>query len=414
MFDLDKWQEIFATIQKNKLRTILTGFTVAWGIFMLIILLGAGKGLKNGIEYGFRSSNTNSIWIFGGQTTVAYKGIKPGRDVKLNNDDYENVKTKIHGIELISSRYDMHDSLGQNKVSYKKESGSFEIRAVYPDYIDLESASLVKGRLLNPLDLKEARKVAIISTEMVKTLFKDKNPIGEYVKANGFPFEVVGIFEDEDQWPQNNRCMYLPVTTMQMIYGSREFYILSTSIKPGTTVKESKEIVKNIRNNVSLNHNVDPEDLSALYINNSLEIYQRNMSVVSGIEFFIWIIGIMTIIAGIVGISNIMMIVVKERTKEIGIRKAIGAKPWSITGMIVQESIFITAIAGYVGLVLGIGLLELISAKMPVNDSFRNPSVDINLAIIATLILIIAGALAGLFPAFKAARIKPIVALRDE
>jgi putative ABC transport system permease protein len=414
MFNIDLWQEIFTTIRQNKLRTVLTGFTVAWGIFMLIILLGAGNGLKNGIVYGFRSSNTNSIWIIGGQTSVAYKGIKPGRDVKLNNDDYEEVGTKIKGIDLTSSRYDMRNTNGDNRVAYKTESGNFDIRAVYPDYIELEGASLKEGRLLNPLDIKESRKVAIISTEMVKTLFKKEDPIGKYIMANGFPFEVVGVFEDEDQWPSNNRCMYLPVSTMQVIYGSREFNILSTSIKPGTSLKKSKEIVEEIRKDVEKKHTIDSTDQSALYIINSLERYQQNMSLISGIEFFVWIIGIMTIIAGIVGISNIMMIVVKERTKEIGIRKAIGAKPWSITGMIVQESIFITSVAGYVGLVLGIGLLELINAKMPENNSFRDPSVDINLAIVATIILIVAGALAGLLPALRAAKIKPIVALRDE
>lgn len=414
MFDLDKWQEIFATIKQNKLRTILTGFSIAWGIFMLIILLGAGKGLQNGIEYGFRASNNNSIWIVGGQTSIAYKGMQPGRTITLNNDDYENVKTKVPGTDLISSKYEMHDSVGQNKVTYKQQSGSFEIRATYPEYFDIQDVTLKKGRLLNPLDFKEAAKVTIISVEMVKTLFNEKDPIGEYVLANGFPFQVVGVFEDEDQFAVNNRCMYIPLSTSQLMYGSREYGTLATALKPGSTVKESNGYINKIRNNISQTHKVDTADHSVIYIYNNIERYQQTMSLLGGINFFVWIIGIMTIIAGIVGISNIMMVVVKERTKEIGIRKAIGAKPWTITGMIVQESIFVTAVAGYFGLMSGIGLLELVKANMPVNDSFRNPGIDINLAIVATFILIIAGTLSGLFPALKAAQIKPIVALRDE
>jgi putative ABC transport system permease protein len=410
MFDIDKWQEILATIQKNRLRTVLTGFSVAWGIFMLIILLGAGNGLQNAVSKGFQSSKTTSMWIFGGQTSKPYKGLKPGRYIQMNNDDYATVKSNIKGVDLISSRFQIP---GNNIIAYKQRSAPFEIRTVYPDYLIIENIVMKDGRYVNMRDINETRKIAAISTDVRDALFKDKNPIGEYINANGFPFQVVGVFEDKDNW-DNNRCIYIPVTTAQKLYGSRNINILSVTVKDNATFEESKQVEKSIRESVAKIHSFDPTDERAMNIGNSLEDFQRFLKLIASINLFIWIIGVMTIIAGIVGISNIMMIVVKERTKEIGIRKAIGAKPWSIIGLILQESIFITSLAGYIGLVLGIGLLALISDKLPPNNFFTNPSVDINLAIEATIILVIAGAIAGFFPANKASQIKPIEALRDE
>lgn len=410
MFDLDVWQEIFATLKKNKLRSVLTGFSVAWGIFMLIILLGAGKGLQNAVVKSFESSKINSLWVFSNQTSLNYKGLKPGRVIQLTNEDYNSVKTHIKGIDLVSSRYHIP---GENKLTYKKEAATFEIRTVYPEYQDIENIKLVEGRFINAIDINETRKVAIISSDVVQALFKKTKPIGEYIQANGFPVQVVGVFEDKDNW-NNNKCIYLPVTTAQKLYGSRNISMLSISLDDKATINESKATEIEVRKNIARSHTFDPADERALYIGNNLEQFQKISRLINSINIFIWGIGVMTIIAGIVGISNIMMIVVKERTKEIGIRKALGAKPWSIIGLIIQESIFITGVAGYVGLVLGIGLLELANAKIPPTDFFRNPEANINLAIFATLILIIAGTFAGLFPARKAAQIKPIEALRDE
>jgi putative ABC transport system permease protein len=410
MFDIDKWQEILSTIRKNRLRTFLTGFSVAWGIFMLIILLGAGNGIQNGIMVNFQSSKTNSFWIFSRETSVKYKGLKPGRRIELNNDDYYTIKQNVKGVDLVSSRFQIP---GNNIVSYGQKNAPFEIRTVYPDYLTIENIVLKNGRYINESDIKETRKVAAISTDVQKSLFKDKNPIGEFISANGFPFQVVGIFEDIDNW-DNNRCIYIPVTTAQKLYGSRVVNLLSLTLKEDVTLEQSRKVEKSIREGIAKAHTFDPTDERALHINNNLENLEQFLKLIASINMFIWIIGIMTIIAGIVGISNIMMIVVKERTKEIGVRKAIGAKPWSIIGLILQESIFITSVAGYIGLVLGIGLLELINKYMPASDFFRNPSVDINLAIQATVILVIAGAIAGFFPASKAAQIKPVEALRDE
>jgi len=411
MFDVDKWQEIFTTLRQNKLRAFLTGFSVAWGIFMLIILLGAGNGIQNSIIYGFSSSQISCLWVWGGQTSMNYKGLKPGRRVQLDNDDYSRTKSINKHIYKISSRFQIS---GENIVSFGKESGKFEIRTVYPDYEVIENIEMKQGRFINSKDIDETRKIAVISTVVNKTLFKGKDPIGQYVHANNFPFQVVGVFEDIDSWETNNKCIYIPVTTAQKLYGSRDIHTISVMMPRNIAIEESKKLESEIRNQIAKKHTFDPADSRALSIGNPLEDYERTKKVLKGISLFIWIIGIMTIIAGIVGISNIMMIVVKERTKEIGVRKAIGARPSSVVGLILQESIFITAVAGYVGMIFGIGLVELVNAKMPPTDYFRNPYVDINLAIVATIILVVAGALAGLFPAMRAAQIKPIEALRDE
>jgi putative ABC transport system permease protein len=411
MFDIDKWQEIYYTIKKNRLRAFLTGFSVAWGIFMLIILLGAGKGIQDSITYNFRNCKINAMWVFGGETSISYKGLKPGRRVQMNNDDFAKTKSEVKNISQISSRFRIQ---GENKVSFGKESGPFEIRTVYPVYGEIENVVMKEGRFINDLDIEGTRKVAAISVDVRDELFKGKPAIGEYVQANGFPILVVGVFEDKDSWTENNRCIYIPVTTAQKIYGSRDVQMLSIQLNDNATLEESYEVAKKIKAVIGKNHTFDPNDDRAMYISNVLEEYKRTATVINAIGIFIWFIGIMTIIAGIVGVSNIMIIVVKERTKEIGIRKAIGAKPGSIVSLVLMESVVITGIAGYIGLVLGIGFIELANAKMPPTDFIRNPYVDINLAILATIILIVAGALAGLFPAINAARIRPIEALRDE
>ncbi len=411
MFDIDKWQEIFATLRQNKLRTFLTGFAVAWGIFMLIILLGAGNGIQNSIEYSFRSAKINTLWIFNGQTSMAYKGLKPGRYIQMDNDDYIATKKLFSNeISRLSSRFQIP---GENIVAYGKEFGRFEIRTVFPDYLIIENIEMKEGRFINKIDIDETRKVAVISTDICDVLFKNENPIGKYIKANGFPMLVVGVFEDKDNW-NNNKCIYIPVTTAQKVYGSRNIQMLSVMMREDMGIEESKALEMNIKHQLAKHHTFDPNDDRAINIGNALENYVRTQKVITGIKLFVWIIGIMTIIAGIVGISNIMLVVIKERTKEIGIRKALGATPFSIITLILQESIFLTSVAGYIGLVLGIGLLELINAKMPPTDTFRNPTVDMNLAIAAVIILIIAGTLAGFFPARKAAQIKPVEVLRDE
>ena len=409
MFDLDKWQEIFATIRKNKLRTFLTGFSVAWGIFMLIVLLGSGNGLQNGVEYQFKSDAVNTIWLHPGSTTMAFKGMKPGRQINFTNEDYNFVKENIPGIEEISARYYFWEN---RIISYKKQFGSFDLICVHPDMQVIEKIVVDQGRMLNQIDLQRNRKVVIIGLPVKEALFKNgENPLGEYIKVNSVPFKVVGIFTDRSDRDQQR--LYLPISTAQMIFnGGNKIHNLT--ISTNISVKESEALEQTLRTKLAKIHRFNSEDKSALYIGNTIKEFKQFQNMFMGIKLFVTVIGLFTIIAGVVGVSNIMIIVVNERTKEIGIRKAIGATPWSVIFLIIFESVIITAFAGYFGLVSGIALLEVVNKFMPASDFFRNPEVDFTIAVSATIVLVLSGMLAGLFPAIKAARIRPVIALRDE
>jgi putative ABC transport system permease protein len=409
MFDLDKWQEIFSTINKNRMRTFLTGFSVAWGIFILIILLGSGKGLQNGIESGFRQDAVNTIWFGAGTTSKAYKGMQPGRRVTFTNEDYEYVKKSIKGVDQISARYYMWDN---RVISYKKEYGVFDIFSVHPDYQDIESATILDGRFVNQIDINKRRKVVTIGRPVKDALFKHgENPIGEYIKVNNVPFQVVGIFVDKVE--RDETRIYIPISTAQMITGGGN-RINNLTITSNLSAKESEELEKTIRTEMAERHRFDKEDDQAMWMWNTLKEFKKFTNMFMGIQIFVSLIGIFTIIAGIVGVSNIMIIVVNERTKEIGIRKAIGASPASVIGMIIFEAVIITGFAGYIGLLSGIGLLELLSSVLPKNEFFINPEVNFTVALAATGVLIFAGTLAGLVPAIRASKIRPVVALRDE
>ena len=409
MFDLDKWQEIFATIRKNKLRTFLTGFSVAWGIFMLIILLGSGNGLQNGIEYQFKSDATNTLWLYPGSTTMAYQGMKPGRQINFTNEDYNFVKENIPGVEEISARYFFWEN---RIISYKKQFGSFDLICVHPDMQLIEKIVIDQGRMLNQIDQQMHRKVVIIGLPVKEALFKNgENPLGEYIRVNSVPFKVVGVFTDRSD--RDEQRLYLPISTAQMIFnGGTKIHNLT--LTTNLSVAQSEVLEQTLRTKLAKRHRFNSEDKSALYINNTLKEFKQFQNMFMGIKLFVTVIGLFTIIAGVVGVSNIMIIVVNERTKEIGIRKAIGATPWSVIFLIIFESVIITAFAGYIGLVSGIGLLELVNKFMPASDFFRNPEVNFNIAVAATIVLVFSGMLAGLFPAIKAARIRPVIALRDE
>jgi putative ABC transport system permease protein len=416
MFDIDKWQEIFATIKKNKMRTFLTGFSVAWGIFMLMILLGAGNGLSNGVANNFMNDAVNAMWIWQGKTTLPYEGMKTGRNIMFYNQDQEVVQ-KVPGVGVSSGRYFM----GNTRYSFGKESGEYTTITCQPHLRDVENLQIEKGRFINEIDIQQNRKVVVIGTDIKTALFKEGEAIGEYVNINMVPFKVVGICTEPGS--TRNRNAYMPLSTAQMIFnGNNRLHNLALTIN-ANTLEETKAIEEQIRSALGRQHKFDPKDESAIGLYNKLENYIQTMRIFQAIKIFIWIIGIGTLIAGIVGVSNIMLIVVKERTKEIGIRKALGASPSSVIGLILLESIMITTVAGYIGLVLGTGLMELInyfmlqSAEVASDQSetiFMNPTVDFNIAIAATLLLIVAGAFAGYIPAKRAASIKPIVALRDE
>ncbi len=410
IIDRDKWQEIFSTINKNKLRTFLTGFSVAWGIFMLIILLGSGQGLQNGVQHQFANDATNSLWIYQGLTTKPYQGMNAGRKIQFTNADYIRTKNLDSRINHISGR----SRVGSKTISYKNNYGSYSIRAVDPAHRFIENTIITKGRFLNRMDLEHFSKVVVIGNAVDKDLFKHgANPIGKYVKIGDIPFEVIGVFKAAGGNGEI-RKVFIPVSTAQRVFngGNRLDQIAFTV--GNATLAQTKQIEKEVRYEFARAHHFDPADRRAIHISNNLADYEKVMNLFLGIRIFIWIIGIGTIIAGIVGVSNIMMIVVKERTKEIGIRKALGATPRSIIGLILLESVVITSLAGYLGLMAGVGLLELVNKYMPPTDFFRNPQANLSIALIAMALLVIAGAIAGFIPAKNAASIKPIDALRDE
>jgi putative ABC transport system permease protein len=410
MFDLDKWQEIFSTISKNKLRTILTGFSVAWGIFMLVVLLGSGYGLENGVKKEFEGDAVNYISINPGVTSQAYKGMKPGRRLRFTNEDNEQL-SYLKNVTTTASRSGLYNT---NTISYKNEYGTFDIFAITPEYSYVENLTMTDGRFLNQLDLDENRKVVVLGRLVYEALFKEKKAVNEYVKLSGVPFKVVGVFNDPGQ-DRDLLRVYIPISTAQQVFNMGNYIENISLIMNDATVEESIEAVESVKTNLSNKMKFDPQDSRALFIWNSIENYERLMNLFASIRIFIWIIGTGTIIAGIVGVSNIMMIVVKERTKEIGIRKALGATPRSIVNLILQESILITAFAGYIGLVLGVGLLELVSGMLGEGAGyFANPEINLNVAVSATLLLIISGAIAGYVPARKAASVKPVIALKDE
>ncbi|HEX8548682.1 MAG TPA: ABC transporter permease [Cytophagaceae bacterium] len=416
MFDLDKWQEIYSTIQKHKLRTLLTAFGVFWGIFMLVLLLGAGKGLENGVFNMFSSLANNTMFIFGGRTRIPYKGLPPGRNISFTNDDYLAIKRELPEVKYLAPSMRL---TGNYNVSFGIKSNPFQVTGTLPDYRNIKALEFNFGRFLNEQDIEEKRKVTVIGTRVQEVLFGEENPIGKYVNIKGVFFKVIGVFSV--QFSGNNgrdetESLYIPLTTLQQSFNLPDkigVFILSTH--ENVSADDAEKKVKTL---LAGRHNVDPEDEKAMGGWNSGKEVQKFVSLFTGIKIFIWIVGIGTIIAGIVGVSNIMLIIVKERTREIGIRKALGATPASIISLIITEAIVITATSGYMGLVCGVFLLEgiknLMAKSGAENQYFSNPEIDVQVAITATVILVIAGALAGLYPARKASKVSPIEALRAD
>jgi len=416
MFDINTWQEILNTIRKNKLRTFLTGFSIAWGIFMLMILLGSGNGLKNGVTENFASESKNVISLWPGRTSIATEGLQKGRRIRFDDQDVNMLENQFDNISTISPAVWKYARL-----SYKNDHVSYELNGVMPYYNILQSISIGKGqgRFINEIDQQEKRKVIVLEKSIVETLFKHENPIGKYVNADNIPFQVIGVYERSNPW--RNAETYIPFSTAQMLYNLPNYYELSFEAKGLNTLEENMEYEKQLRSRFARLHSYDPKDNRALWIWNRMEQYLETMQIFGGINLFIWIIGIGTLIAGIVGVSNIMLISVKERTREFGIRKAIGATPFSILRLVVMESILITTLFGYIGLVGGVAVTETINYFMQQNAAgsggmviFKNPTVDMGIAVSATVVLIIFGVLAGYFPARKAVKIKPIEALRFE
>ncbi len=413
MFDFDKWQEIIETIRRHKLRTALTAFGVFWGICMLVLLLGAGNGLQNGVEYDMRDDATNSIWIRKGKTSIPHKGMKPGRPIDFKLEDFNAINHRIEGIEHSTPRNYVR---GDFSVVYKNKGYSFNIRCTYPGHQFVENTVVPKGRFLNDKDIEDARKVAVIGHLVAETIFENEEEIlGSYIQIKGIPFKVIGVFTDSGG--QNEmKNIYIPWSAANQAFNhqNKVHQMMVTTGDLPVVVTES--MTQQIRQILSERHQFSMEDKQAVHVFNNNERFQSILNLFTGIRGLVGFVGIGTLLAGIIGVGNIMLIIVSERTKEIGLRKALGATPNSIVSMILMESIFITSIAGYLGLLCGVGMLELINLLIGPEGAgmFRNPEIDIGLALGATVMLIVFGGLAGYLPARKAAAINPIDALREE
>ena len=416
MFDIERWQEIFDTIRKNKLRTFLTGLSVASGIFILVILLGFGQGMQNGIDAEFKGDAATSIWVWPQRTTIEYKGLNPGRRVQLRNENYEAITTAF------KSDYDKASLLyfpRNVQIVYKNDLIVYRLVGTNADLQTIENEFLSEGRYINEADVNENAKVAVISNKIRREVFADlETPIGEYLTISGAGFKIVGVFGEHGRNENEEERIFIPISTAQLAFnGSDKINNINFTLPEmesfDAIVAKNEEFTSEILTYLQQAHDVSPEDKRAIHIWNPIQEAKRYYSLGSGIEIFFWGVGLFTIIAGVVSVSNIMLIVVKERTREIGIRKALGAKPWSIIGMIMHEAIFVTAIAGFAGLIFSMGLLEIVGPRVNI-DYVLNPSVDFNVALSTVVLLIAAGALAGFFPAWKAVKVHVIEALRDQ
>ncbi|WP_242923794.1 ABC transporter permease [Pontibacter liquoris] len=416
MIDIDKWTEIYNTVKKHKLRTALTAFGVFWGIFMLVVLLGAGKGLENGIVGEFNIAK-NAVFVWTQRTSVPYHGLKAGRFIQLTNDDIEAIKANVPEVAVIAPRNEIG---GDFAVTFQNKSSSFSVQGETPAMLLVRPTKLLTGRFINQKDLDERRKIAVVGPRTLELLFKEKgDPLGQYINIKGNYFQVVGTFtpvgKDEDV-VEDAKVIYIPNTTLQQTFDQvNQIGFFAMTPQPGIAAEVIETKVKTL---LMKRHTVAPDDLKAFGSANVEKEFQDVQGMFAGISAFSWLVSIGTILAGIIGVGNIMLIVVKERTKEIGVRKALGATPWSIISLIIQESVVITGLAGYLGLLAGTGVVALIEYLMHRFNIkagfFGAPEVSLPIALSATILLVLAGAVAGLIPAAKAARVNPVVALRDE
>lgn len=399
------------SLSQHKLRTGLTALSVWWGIFMLVILMGAGNGLKNSAQQDFGDRAENRLFIWSYKTSMPYRGLPVGRFIEFKNSDYEMLaEQKGQDYTHVSGQYWLR---GEYFIAYKNKSLSYNVRCVYPDHKYIEVNNVTKGRFVNDTDIEKRRKVCTIGKVVADNFFKDEEPLGKYLKIKGIEYQVVGVFTDE--WERRMERIYIPISTAQQIEGTDRLGNMVVSLK-AETLEESKQVEHHIRSELAARHMFDPQDEQAVGMWSSVEESQKVKTTINLIFGFIWLVGIGSIIAGVIGVSNIMLIVVKERTKEIGIRKAIGATPWSIISMIVYEAVFLTSIAGYLGLACGLavvfGIQQLMEATGMEAEFFKNPEVDLTTMLVAMFILILAGVISGLIPALQAVRVNPVVAMK--
>ena len=409
MFDIDLWREILQSINKNRTRSLLSAFTVTFAILLFTVLFGLANGLNNTFNEAFVDTASNAMFIRSGKTTKASKGLQAGRRIQFKNKDFTYIKDNFDSeVEFITSR--VYNNV---TATFKNEKNNYSLIAVHPDHQYLEKTKVFEGRYINQRDLKNQTKVVVIGKLIKADLFLKTDPIGKYINLSGIPYKVVGVFED-DGGDDEERILYMPLTTAQQVYGNNDYVDqINLTYEPELDYNQAIDFGLDLEKKLKKRFLVNENDQRAIRVLNMAMQNKGINQMTSVLGILILIIGMGTLIAGVVGISNIMIFIVKERTKEIGIRKALGASPRSIVSIILIESILITALAGYLGLFIGVGILEWAS---PVLKTYfiTNPSVSKSLVIAATLTLIGAGTLAGYLPAKRASKIKPIVALRDD
>lgn len=411
LFDTDTWQEIYSSIRKNKMRTGITIIGVMWGIFLLVVLLGAAKGLENNFNRLFGDFATNSVFVWAQQTSKPFKGFQEGKGLTLKMSDLESIRNEIKGLEFLVPRHQTQ-ALTVNKF----KSGNFGVFGDYPEFDKVQKRNMVYGRFINDNDIKEKKKVCVIEEEIYKQLFdKDVYPIGTYIKINDINYNIVGMYKEGQiggGGPQGN--IHIPFTTFQQVYnrGDSVGWMMITG-QPEFDITQIEADVKLLLRNL---HNVHPQDNRAFGSFNLGKEIKKVTGFLTGMQFMTWFVGIATLIAGVFAIGNILLITVKERTKEIGIRRALGAKPWEIKRQIIMESVFLTSIAGALGIIFGGFVLMIIDflVKKSEEPVLINPTVDIPVVLIAAATLVILGTLIGLIPAHTAVSIRPIEALREE
>ena len=409
MFDLDRWQEIFSSIRSNVLRTVLSGFTVALGLFIFIVLFGIGKGLQNAFTEGFARDAQNLISIFTGRTTIAYKGLQSDREVTMNNDDYDFlVNADKEKVGYASPRY-----TANLLVKYGKESGNYQINGAGTEEKFIENRKILDGRYLSPNDLNNKQHVAVIGRMVQRDLIKNGNPVGKEIDINGTMFKVIGVFSDDGgDWDE--RHISVPISTLQQMKKGSDtvstvYIAYNENLTPDQAIKYGEQLESKLKSRKS----VSPDDENGVRVWNNAKNMSDTFVFMAVLTAIVAFIGLGTLLAGIIGISNIMVYIVKERTKEIGVRKAIGAKPKSIVGLIVQESVVITVVSGLVGVGVGVLALHLIGDSLE-TYFIKNPSVGVAEIVMAFIALVFSGLIAGFVPAYRASKIKPIEALRTE
>ena len=409
MFNRDRWQEIYETIRKNRLRTFLSGFTVALGIFIFIVLFGFGNGLKNTFKQFFLDDATNTLWVSPGKTSKPYRGFKANRRIEFENSDLEDIKDNFKFfLEGITPRINR-----SARVRFRGESDNYSTRAVAPDHQYIEKTLIMQGRFINKDDIEKKTKNIVIGRLVAKDLFKKEDPIGKYLEIGSSAFKVVGVFQDQSG-DREERLIYIPYTTQQLIEKNNDkINSIIVSFRPELGYTSALAFERQLRLFLKKKKSIDPRDNNGIRIRNVADQIRQNQRFAGVLQLIVAFVGIGTLIAGIIGISNIMVFVVKERTKELGVRKALGATPKSVIGMVLHESIFITTLSGIIGMIAGIVLLSNMEDRLE-EFFIIDPYIDNSTALLATILLILFGAVAGYIPAKRAASIKPIVALRDE